>query len=120
MTKKDALGPIIGLEATVTGGRTLQAYKRGGEDEARDRLIEETTGAVVWLGGVKVINDYVGDPILKKLFGADFDVGKDKLRTPFDNFMKNFPNKKFSPKQIALIKATKKLSKIKQRNKPVF
>jgi hypothetical protein len=112
MTKKDALGPIIGLEATVTGGRTIQAHKRGGEDEARERLIEETTGAVVWLGGVKVINDYVGDPILKKLFGGNFDVGKDKLRTPFDNFIKNNPNKRFTPKQIALIKATKVLASV--------
>lgn len=113
MTKKDALGPILGLEATVTGGRTIQAYKRGGEDEARERLIEESTGAVVWLGGVKVLNDYVGDPILKKLFGENFDVGKDKLRTPFDNFIKEYPGKKrFSPKQIALIKATKVLASV--------
>ena len=56
MTKNDAMGPIIALEATVTAGRTLQAYKRGGKDEARERLIEESTGAIVWLGGVKFLN----------------------------------------------------------------
>ena len=38
MTKPDAIEPIIALEATVTGGRTRQAYKRGGENEARERL----------------------------------------------------------------------------------
>lgn len=113
MTKPDALAPIIGLEATVTGGRTLQAQKRGGKDEARERLIEETTGALVWLGGVKVINDYVGDPILKKLFGGNFDVGTDKvLRTPFDNFMKKNPPKGFTAKQVAIIKAVKVLASV--------
>lgn len=113
MTKSDAMAPIIGLEATVTGGRTIQAQKRGGKDEARERLIEETTGAVVWLGGVKVINDYIGDPILNKLFGGNFDVGTDKvLRTPFDNFMKKNPPKGFSAKQVAIIKAVKVLASV--------
>ena len=89
MTRPDALEPIIALETTVTGGRTIQAAKRGGKDEARERFIEEATGAVVWLGGVKVLNDYVGDPLLKKLFGGNFDVGTDKiLRTPFENFFR--------------------------------
>ena len=113
MTKPDAMAPIIGLEATVTGGRTVQAHKRGGKDEARERLIEETTGAIVWLGGVKVINDHVGDPLLKKLFGGNFDVGTDKvLRTPFENFMKKNPPKGFTAKQVAVIKAIKVLASV--------
>ena len=113
MTKPDAIEPIIALEATVTGGRTKQAYNRGGQNEARERLIEETTGAVVWIAGVKVLNDYVGDPILKKLFGANFDVGTDKvLRTPFKNYLKKNPNSKFSAKQIAGIKAFKVLASV--------
>ncbi len=112
MTKPDAIAPIIGLESTVTGGRTLQAYKRGGENEARERLIEETTGAVVWLGGVKVINDHVGDPILKKMFGENFDVGSDKLRTPFENFMKEHPPKGYSKKTVAIAKGIKVLASI--------
>ena len=113
MTRPDAIEPVIALEATVTGGRTKQAYNRGGADEARERLIEESTGAVVWLGGVKVLNDYVGDPILKKMFGANFDVGTDNvLRTPFKNFIKKHPNSKFSAKQIAAIKATKVLASV--------
>ena len=113
MTRPDAIEPVIALEATVTGGRTVQAQKRGGENEARERLIEETTGAVVWLGGVKVINDHVGDPILKKLFGGNFDVGSDKvLRTPFENFMKKNPPKGFTAKQVAIIKAIKVLASV--------
>lgn len=111
MTRPDALEPIIALETTVTGGRTIQAAKRGGKDEARERFIEEATGAVVWLGGVKVLNDYVGDPLLKKLFGGNFDVGTDKvLRTPFKNFMRTKPPRGFTPAQVALIKALKVLS----------
>lgn len=113
MTKPDALSPIIALEGTVTGGRTIQAYKRGGEDEARERLIEESTGAIVWIGGVKCIDDYIGDPILKKLFGADFDVGTDKvLRTPFKNFLKKNKSIRFTANQIALIKAFKVLTSV--------
>ncbi len=113
MTKPDAIEPIIALEATVTGGRTAQAYKRGGENEARERLIEESTGAVVWLAGVKVINDYIGDPILKKMFGGNFDVGTDKiLRTPFKNFLNKHKNLKYSKAQIAGIKAIKVLASV--------
>ena len=112
MTKNDAMAPIIALESTVTGGRTIQAYKRGGEDEARERLIEETTGAVVWLCGVKVLNS-IGDKILGKMFGGNFDVGTDKvLRTPFKNFMKKHPPKGFSEKQVAIIKAVKVLASV--------
>lgn len=112
MTKTDAMAPIIALESTVTGGRTIQAYKRGGEDEARERLIEESTGAIVWLCGVKVLNS-IGDKILAKMFGGNFDVGTDKvLRTPFKNFMKKHPPKGFSEKQVAIIKAVKVLASV--------
>ena len=112
MTKADAMAPIVALEATVTGGRTLQAYKRGGKDEARERLIEESTGAVVWLGGVKVLN-HAGDKILEKKYGKNFDVGTDKvLRTPFDNFLKNNSAKNLSARKVALIKSGKVLASV--------
>ena len=91
MTKPDAMKPIIALEATVVGGRTYQAYKRGKGDEARERFIEESMGSVVWLGGVASLNK-LGDKAIGKILkkpGANFDVGTDKiLRTPFENFMK--------------------------------
>lgn len=108
MTKPDALAPIAGLEATVTGGRTVQAKKRGGKHEARERFIEEATGAIVWLFGVKLLN-HLGDKILEKMFGGNFDVGTDEvLRTPFDNFIKDKPQK-IKPKNMAWIKASKVL-----------
>ena len=114
MTKKDALAPVAALEATVVAGRTYQAYKRGKGDEARERFLEEITGSIVWLFGVKVLNN-LGDNILKKIFKSanNFDVGTDKvLRTPFDNFMKKVAPKGFSGKQVALIKGAKVLSSI--------
>ncbi len=108
MTKADALPPIIALECTVTGGRTIQAYKRGGKEEARERIIEETTGAIVWLWGVKVLNEW-GDKILGKYLGTPgktFDVGTDKiLRTPFKNYMKDGIKKpNISANKVAALK----------------
>ena len=115
MTKADALAPVIALEATVTLGRTFQAYKRGGWDEARERGIEETTGAIVWLYGVNVLNK-LGDKILGKMLGPkgkNFDVGTDKiLRTPFDNYMKKGAPKGISSKHVALLKGFKVLSSV--------
>ncbi len=115
MTKADNLAPIIALEATVTGGRTIQAYKRGGKEEARERIIEETTGAIVWLWGVKSLNA-LGDTILGKYFktpGKIFDVGTDKvLRTPFENYMKNGIKKQISPNKVAALKGVKVLASI--------
>ena len=116
MTKADALAPIIALEATVVGGRTYQAYRRGQWDEARERFIEETTGSVVWLFGVGVLSK-LGDKILKKIINTqnvNFDVGKDVLRTPFDNFVKKASNnpRRLSQTVIAMLKGTKILSSI--------
>ena len=59
LTLPDAKAPIVALETTVTGGRTIQAKKRGGKNEARERLIEEASGAVFWLWGVSTINNYI-------------------------------------------------------------
>ena len=116
MTKADALPPIVALECTVTGGRTLQAYKRGGKEEARERIIEETTGAIVWLWGVKVLNEW-GDKILGKYLGTPgtvFDVGTDDvLRTPFKNYMKDGIKKpNITPNKVAALKGLKVVSSI--------
>ena len=64
----DGFLPVIALEAFVEGGRTYQAYKRGGFDEARERITEEFSGAVFWLGGVTALNamfEKLGQKILK-------------------------------------------------------
>ena len=115
MTKADALAPIVALEATVTGGRTIQAYKRGGKEEARERIIEETTGAIVWLWGVKVLNS-LGDKILSKYLGTpgtNFDVGTDDvLRTPFKNYMRDGIKKNISQNKVAALKGAKVVTSI--------
>lgn len=90
MTNPDALAPIILLEAAVTGGRTYQAYKRGGFVEARERGTEETLGAIFWLGGVSAFNK-LGNMVGKKIFKVediDFDAAKDAVRNPFKNFVR--------------------------------
>ena len=63
MTKADAMAPIVALEGTVVAGRTYQAYKRGKWDEAIERFIEETMGSIVWLCGVKALNN-LGDKLV--------------------------------------------------------
>ncbi len=85
--KSDVLLPIIMLEATVTAGRAIQANKRGGYTESRERLFEDTISAGFWLFGVTLFNK-IGDWIGKNIFKsnvAEFDAGKDALRTPLDN-----------------------------------
>ena len=115
MTKNDAMAPIIALESVVVTGRTYQAYKRGKGDEARERFLEEISGSIVWLGGVRAFNA-VGDKIIEKVLkkpGVSFDVGTDKvLRTPFDNFMKKGAPKGFSGEKIALMKGAKVVTSV--------
>lgn len=103
-----ALLPLIALECFVTGGRTVQAYKRGGFDEARERFTEEATGAVFWFAGVKMfnkMNDWIGQKALK-LVDTNFDVGKDKIRNPLANYLKD-KGKGLSDKTIAKFKLAK-------------
>ncbi len=86
-----AMLPLIALECFVTGGRTIQAYERGGFDEARERFTEEAIGAAFWFAGVKVfnkMNDKIGQKILK-LADTNFDVGRDRVRNPLANFLKD-------------------------------
>ena len=64
----DGFLPVIALEAFVEAGRTYQAYQRGGFDEARERITEEFSGAVFWLGGVTALNalfEKLGQKFLK-------------------------------------------------------
>lgn len=84
------LAPLIMLECTVTGGRTIQAFKRGGFDEGRERLTEETIGAAFWFAGVKVFNR-INDFILSHMMGiknTNFDAEGDAIRKPLKNYMK--------------------------------
>lgn len=85
-----SLIPILLTEACVEAGRTYNAYKRGGFTEARERLTEEFTSAVVWMGGVPffdfLIDKFVGKKLLQ-LPGDGFSVGKDAARNPVANYI---------------------------------
>ena len=85
-----SIAPVILLEAFVEGGRTYQAYKRGGYTEARERLTEEMLGAAFWFSGVPLFNNLIDKYIGKKLLNTkdiDFDTGSDNVRKPVKNFL---------------------------------
>ena len=85
-----SIAPVILLEAFVEGGRTYQAYQRGGFTEARERLTEEMIGALFWFSGVPLFNHLIDKHIGKKVFKlpeTDFDTGRDNLRNPVQNYI---------------------------------
>ncbi len=103
-----AMLPLIALEAFVTGGRTIQAYNRGGFDEARERFTEEAIGAAFWFAGVKMfnkMNDWIGKKALN-LVDTNFDVGRDRLRNPLANYLQD-KGKGLSEKTIGKFKLAK-------------
>lgn len=78
------------LEGGVTGGRGYNAYKRGGMPEFRERFLDDIISAVFWMKGVDIFNGLF-NKFGKTFLGIDnpkFDVGKDALRTPFENLLK--------------------------------
>ena len=117
-----SLAPLILLECFVTGGRTIQAYKRGGYEEARERFTEESIGAAFWFADVKMfnkMNDFIGKKVLN-LSTTDFDAVGDGVRKPLNNFLhdenllraeKSLNDKKalktLTKNQIAVFKALK-------------
>lgn len=108
-----SLAPLILLECFVTGGRTIQAYNRGGYEEARERFTEESIGAAFWFAGVKMfnkMNDKIGKKLLK-LHTTNFDVGEDSLRKPLLNFLQK-DKTGLTPQQIAKFKFLKVASSI--------
>ena len=105
------LAPLILLECFVTGGRTMQAFKRGGFDEGRERLTEESIGAAFWFAGVKVFNK-INDFLLKHIMGiknTNFDAEGDAIRKPLQNYMKwaKENGQSISKSKIAAFKFTK-------------
>lgn len=115
-----SLAPVILLEAFVEGGRTYQAYQRGGFTEARERITEEFIGALFWFSGVplfsKLIDKYVGKKVFK-LPETDFDTGKDEVRNPVKNYINKFKkelgnNPEKAEKMIAKYKFGKVLTSI--------
>ncbi len=113
----DGFLPVIALEAFVEAGRTYQAYQRGGFDEARERITEEFSGAVFWLGGVTALN-YVFEKIgqkLLKLPNKMVDIASDDVRNPLDNYLDKELTKdgaKILEKTMAKFKFVKVISSI--------
>ncbi len=106
------LAPLLLLEVSVTGGRTYQAYKRGGKTEAREVFVDNIVGAAFWLGGVKAFNkiiDKIGEKALN-VASLDVDTAKDALRDPVKHFLKN--NTNITEKQLGLFKCTKMAASI--------
>lgn len=106
-----SIAPLILLEAFVEGGRTYQAYKRGGFDEARERITEEMIGAAFWFSGVAGFNKLIDKFIGKKLYKlpeTDFDGAGDTLRDPIKNYLKKYADKFKDP-----VKAEKMIAKFK-------
>ena len=105
--KTGAILPVILLEATVTGGRTYQAYKRDGFVEARERVTEESLGAVFWLFGATMFGKLI-EAIGRKtlpLSKEDCDVGKDAVRKPFENMcLEKAKDKTFNKELFAKFK----------------
>ena len=112
----DSLMTTIFLESFVTGGRGISAYKRGGFPEFRERFTDDIVSAIFWMKGVDIFNkigDNFGKHVLK-LPTTNFDVGKDALRTPFENLVKDLgetikdeQNVKSLEKKLATFKFTK-------------
>lgn len=95
---KDALLPIALLETTVIAGRSYQAYKRGGMTECRERLIDESITAVVWLYIISWLNKGLEKIIEKpKIFSKKglpeitIDFGSDPIRNPIKNAIQKRP-----------------------------
>ena len=89
LDKSGAILPVVLLEATVTGGRTYQAYKRDGFVEARERVTEESLGAIFWLFGATLFGKLL-DKLGQKFLNIPKEmpaVGRDGVRTPFNNYI---------------------------------
>ncbi len=109
---KDALLPIVLLETTVITGRSYQAYKRGGMTECRERLIDESITAVVWLYIISWLNKGLEKIIKtpgifnkKGLPEISTDFGSDAIRNPIKNAITKRP-------EIEKVISGVKLSKI--------
>lgn len=117
LANPDALASTILLESAVTGGRGYNAYKRGGITELRERAVDDIVAAVFWMKGVDIFNkigNKFGQKVLK-LPTTEFDVGRDALRTPFNNVVKDLPKMNVSADNLKKVErqlATFKFSKI--------
>lgn len=85
--------PIAAIEGAVIVGRSYRGYKRGGKDELRERIFEETVCGLFWLFGADLLRrgiNKVGEKVLgKKIGNLNIDIGYDELRNPFGTVSKS-------------------------------
>ena len=111
--------PVITLEACVEAGRTYQAYKRGGFDEARERITEEFSGAVFWLGGVTGLN-WLFEKMGQKFLNMPkhvVDIAHDDARNPLNSYLEhetktNAKHSKITKSFMSKYKLTKVISSV--------
>ena len=86
-------------------------------DEARERITEEFSGAVFWLGGVTALNwlfEKIGQKFLK-LPNKVVDIASDGVRKPLENYLTNERTKdgaKILEKTMARFKFAKVISSV--------
>ena len=110
--KPGALLPVALLEVTVDVGRGLNAYKRGGATEARERITDDVSAGIFWLFGAVWLNK-LGNLIGKKFLGIknpEFSLGADKARNGMAQAL--IANAGNSNKKLALFKLGKVISSI--------
>ncbi len=85
--------PIAAIEAAVTVGRSYRGYKRGGKEELRERVFEESICGLFWLFGADLLRkgiNKVGAKVLgNKVGNLNVDIGYDELRNPFGTISKS-------------------------------
>ena len=85
--------PIAAIEGAVIVGRSYRGYKRGGKDELRERIFEETVCGLFWLFGADLLRrgiNKVGEKVLgNKIGNLNVDIGYDELRNPFGSISKS-------------------------------
>ncbi len=85
--------PIATIEGAVIVGRSYRGFKRGGKDELRERIFEETACGLFWLFGADLLRrgiNKVGEKVLgNKIGNLNVDIGYDELRNPFGTISKS-------------------------------
>ena len=80
-----SLLPVAIKDSADIVGRTTMAKKEGGEHEARERLIEETSTSLVWLGGIP-LSRWIFDKAIIHPLGFDSKTNLELFNTKKDEF----------------------------------
>jgi len=87
-----SLVPVAIKDSADIVGRTTMAKKEGGEHEARERFIEETSTSLVWLGGIP-LSRWLFDKAIINPLGFDSKTNLelfDKKKNTYQNIQDNF------------------------------